>query len=65
MLTSKHNKKDKKVVNDNDKLVLMKDNPYTIFHALGKFLYNKSKHYIKSNLFRNQPENRKDRVVAL
>ena len=26
-----------------DKLVMMKDNPYTIFHALGKFLYNKSK----------------------
>jgi hypothetical protein len=21
----------------------MKDNPFTIFHALGKFLYNKSK----------------------
>jgi hypothetical protein len=26
-----------------NKLLLMKDNPYTIFHALGKFLYNKSK----------------------
>ena len=24
-------------------LVLQKDNPFTIFHALGKFLYNKSK----------------------
>lgn len=23
------------------KLVLTKDNPFTIFHALGKFLYNK------------------------
>jgi hypothetical protein len=27
---------------DQAKLVMMKDNPYTIFHALGKFLYNKS-----------------------
>ncbi len=27
---------------DQAKLILMKDNPFTIFHALGKFLYNKS-----------------------
>jgi hypothetical protein len=25
-----------------------KDNPYTIFHALGKFLYNKSKYQTNS-----------------
>lgn len=30
-----------------NKLVLMKDNPYTIFHALGKFLYNKSNYLSK------------------
>lgn len=29
-----------------NKLVLSKDNPYTIFHALGKFLYNKSESLI-------------------
>ena len=56
-MTSKKGATSKGGINaEQAKLVMMKDNPYTIFHALGKFLYNKSNLqsfiYIR---FRNQP----------
>ncbi len=45
-------------------IIMMKDNPYTIFHALGKFLYNKSK--LLSNLtYRNKSEDRQNRATSL
>ena len=56
-MTSKKGAVSKGGINaDQSKLVMMKDNPYTIFHALGKFLYNKSKlQSIIYILVRNQP----------
>jgi len=47
-------------------MVMMKDNPYTIFHALGKFLYNKSKSFNWAiKVYRSQSEDREDRVATL
>lgn len=41
----------------------MKDNPYTIFHALGKFLYNKSKILQALSLNRDKSRDWEDWVV--
>ncbi len=42
--TSEEQKK-KLISNNDDGMKNEKDNMYTIFHALGKFLYNKSKFF--------------------
>jgi hypothetical protein len=44
-------------IGEQPKESFMKDNPYTIFHALGKFLYNKSKTLVDFyNTYRNQSD---------
>ena len=66
-MTSKKGAMSKAGINaEQAKLVMMKDNPYTIFHALGKFLYNKSNHLsLLIHAYRNQPQKWEDWVIAI